>query len=1115
MYFNRLIFRSLWHYRRRNLTVALGMAIGMAVITGALVTGDSVRSGLQNLVGIRLGDVDLSVSAGDRYITDSLAYRVSAELGIPANAVLQLEGSVTAGGGTKRLPKVQVFGVEQAFRTIVGPGTFDPPLNDNEAVISDDLAARLDVREGDEILIRINKPGPVPIDAPFVSDQENIIAARVSVKSIAGKYLHGRFHLQNTQSAPFNVFICKKYLQKLAGLEGLSNLIIMAGKGKVPASQAEKALASSRTLRDASLYIEKHPATGEWILRTPRVFFDLPTLSAIESLTSDKTLWFSYFVNEFRTGNRTTPYSFVSTLPGDQVQPGEIMISRWLAEDLAAGIGDSVTLSYFVVGPLRNLTVEKARFRITGIIPMDDQRCDRFLMPEIHGLSDAGNCRDWETSIPIDLEKIRDKDEGYWNQYKGTPKAFINPYQAAGLWQNRFGKYTQIRFSPGTGFSDIESGILSHLRPSDTGIIVREPAREGLTAATSGVDFSGLFLGLSFFLVAGGIILTILLIRLGLDGRLTQIGTLRALGWPEHRIRQMLLWENSFVSCFGALIGLMLTFIYTIVIFKALNGVWNDIILTDTLRPVFKPVTLAAGMAISILVSFGSSWLALRHLFHHKTVALQHRSKTLDSRRYKLHLTLFSATTGLWALVMLVFGLIRIQSVSPTFFFTAGTLLLLSLILLAIRMFRHSPPATNRNFSLGSFARSNLWRNSGRSLSVILLFAIGIFMVMAIGANRKAVEGTHPLPPYLKKGGGTSSDLPSEPGPSLGSGRGWGGYLHTGTGGFLFYLETTVPVPDNLNNPLVRSKYGLENSSEFVQMKKLQGDDASCLNLNRVSNPPLLGVPPEAFEGRFRFASLIDEKYLADPWKILEKVLPDGVIPAVADQTVIQWGLGLKIGDTLKYKSETGDTVKIVLVGGLTNSVFQGNIMIPEKLFLKYWPSVSGTNIMLILADHTDIEPIRSELMSVFRDYGADLKPAAEKLAEFNSVENTYLSIFLVMGALAMLLGTIGLAIILARNLQERQAEIALLRATGFSRQRILWLVVLEYSALLLYGTLAGGISSLVSVLPGLLNPAGEVSPLFLISILLILLLNGFAWILILGWNSVKKPGIIESLRTE
>lgn len=1097
MFFNRLIFSSLWHYRLRSLTVALGMAIGMAVITGALVTGDSVRTGLQNLVGIRLGNVDLSVSAGDRYITDSLAIRMSAELRIPSTAVLQLEGSAMAGGGIKRLPKVQVIGVDQAFREVLGSGTFDPPVNENEAVISDNLATRLDVKEGDEILIRINKPGPIPVDAPFISNEENIITARVNIKSIAGRELHGRFHLQNTQTAPFNVFISKSQLQKLTGMDGLSNLILMAGNGKIPPSQVEQALTKNRTLRDAGLYLKKHPSTREWILQTPRVFFDLPILSAIESIPSEKTFWFSYFVNEFRTAGKMTPYSFVSTLPGNQVQPGEILINRWLADDLGAQPGDSVTLSYFMVGPLRNLTVVKARFRVIGIIPMDDPRCDRTLMPEIPGLSDAGSCRDWETSIPIDLTKIRDKDEKYWNQYRGTPKAFINPGQAAEIWQNRFGKYTQVRFAPEINPADLESGIFSRLRPSDTGILIREPAREGLVAASSGVDFSGLFLGLSFFLIAGGIILTILLIRLGLEGRLTQIGTLRAMGWSERRIRQMLLWENSIVAIIGVLIGLTLTYIYTILIFKALNGVWNNIVLTDALRPVFKPETLAIGMAISVMVSFGSAWLALRRFFLRKPVELLRRNQPGDSRSNRRLLTLFSAATGLWSLLMVVFGLLRIQSVSPTFFFTAGTLMLVSLILLAIRLVRYHTLAGNRRFSLGSLSRSNLYRNSNRSLSVILLFAIGIFMVVAIGANRKTIEGTHPLTP------------------SLGSGRGWGGYLSRGTGGFLFYLETTVPVPDNLNNPLVRAKYGLEMPSGFVQMKKLEGDDASCLNLNRVSNPPLLGVPAEAFAGRFRFTSLLSKEYQADPWKILEQELPGGAIPAVADQTVIQWGLGLKIGDTLKYKSETGEPVKLVLVGGLTNSIFQGNILISENRFIRHWPSVSGTNILLLSADPGDSEPIQTELLRVFRDYGTDLKPAAVKLAEYNSVENTYLSIFLVMGALAMLLGTIGLAIILARNMQERRAEIALLRATGFSRHRILWLVVREYSALLLYGTLAGGLSSLVSVLPALVNPAGEVSAPFLISILLILLANGLIWIVVLGWNSVRRPDIIQSLRTE
>jgi len=1079
MNFYRLIFRSLWHYRRQSITIALGMAI--------------VKVGLQNLVGIRLGNIDLSASSGDRYLTDSLTRRIQSDLGIPVTSALQLEGSATAGGGEIRLPKVQVFGIDPSFKEVLGPGTFDSPVNENEAIISDNMASRLNVSSGDEMLIRISKPGPVPIDAPFVSDAENIIQVRVTIKQIAGKELHGRFHLQNTQSAPFNVFLNKTHLQKLAGLDGLSNLILMAGNGRVSAELAEQAITNNRSIGDAGLNLSRHPVTGKWILRTPRVFFDAATLKAIESVPVDKNFFFSYFINEFQAGANTTPYSFVSTLPDNQVGTGEILINRWLADDLKAGAGDSVVLSYFMVGPLRNLTVQKTAFRIAGILEMNDPRCDRTLMPEIPGLSDAGNCRDWETSIPINLDKIRDKDESYWNEYRGTPKAFINPVIAASLWENRFGRYTQVQFNSDIKQEDIIHGILSHLKPSDIGIVVREPAHEGMAAAASGVDFSGLFLGLSFFLIAGGIILTILLIRLGVEGRKTQIGTYRAMGWPEKRVRRLLLLEYSLVGVIGTLLGLVLTFFYTTLIFKALGGVWNDIVLTDALQPIFKPTSLLLGTGISILVSFGSAWLALRQFFKHKGVELMSESGGEDWRFPQKILLRFSAFAGFWSVLMLVYGIWRIESVSATFFFTAGTTMLVSQMLLAIGLIKYHTTGKSQIFNLNSLSLSNIRQNSNRSLSVILLFSIGMFMVIAIGANRKSV-------PRETQAGTQNNASLRDP---------------SGTGGFTFYMETTVPVPDNLNKPDIRAKYGLETPSEFVQMKKLQGDDASCLNLNRVSNPPLLGVPAGSFSGRFRFQTLEDDQFKADPWKMLEQTRGKNIITAVADQTVIQWGLGLKIGDTLKYKTETGDTLHVVLAGGLANSIFQGNVLISETNFMQHWPSVSGTNILLVGANRDEIEPVKSELENIFRDYGADLKPATSKLAEYNSVENTYLSIFLVMGALAMLLGTIGLAIILARNLQERRSEIALFRATGFSKKRILWLLVREYFLLLIYGTLAGGMSALVSILPGLFNPAGEVSSVFLLSILGIMLLNGLLWILVLGWNAVKKPGIIESLRTE
>ena len=76
----------------------------------------------------------------------------------------------------------------------------------------------------------------------------------------------------------------------------------------------------------------------------------------------------------------------------------------------------------------------------------------------------------------------------------------------------------------------------------------------------------------------------------------------------------------------------------------------------------------------------------------------------------------------------------------------------------------------------------------------------------------------------------------------------------------------------------------------------------------------------------------------------------------------------------------------------------------------------------------------------------------AERLAEFHRVENTYLSTFQTLGGLGLLLGTIGLAAVLLRNVLERRRELALLGAVGYGRGRLFAIVVAESTLLLACG---------------------------------------------------------------
>ena len=85
-------------------------------------------------------------------------------------------------------------------------------------------------------------------------------------------------------------------------------------------------------------------------------------------------------------------------------------------------------------------------------------------------------------------------------------------------------------------------------------------------------------------------------------------------------------------------------------------------------------------------------------------------------------------------------------------------------------------------------------------------------------------------------------------------------------------------------------------------------------------------------------------------------------------------------------------------------------------------------------------------------------------------MENTYLGTFQTLGGLGLLLGTLGLSVVLLRNLLERRGELATMQAIGFWRQALAWLVVAENGLVLTAGVAVGAASALVAVSPHLLG---------------------------------------------
>src|SRR5437763_1801340 len=102
MTLTRLILRNLFFHRRGNFAVLLGVAVGAAVITGALLVGDSLRGSLRDRALRRIGWVEEALVAPRFFRQPMAALRNgSVPWGITLNATIEAaDGSKRIGGGT-------------------------------------------------------------------------------------------------------------------------------------------------------------------------------------------------------------------------------------------------------------------------------------------------------------------------------------------------------------------------------------------------------------------------------------------------------------------------------------------------------------------------------------------------------------------------------------------------------------------------------------------------------------------------------------------------------------------------------------------------------------------------------------------------------------------------------------------------------------------------------------------------------------------------------------------------------------------------------------------------------------------------------------------------------
>lgn len=1088
---SRLLKRGLAYYWQTNLVVVLGVATAVAVLAGALLIGASVRGSLRDLVSQRLGNTD-HIVASTGFFSEQLATNVG---GAP---LIALEGVVVHEPSQRRAGGVKVYGVDERFFQF--NGVANVALENRQILLSESLASELGTKSGDSLLLRLEKPSDIPLESLHSRKDDPGKTIRVSVNATLPRASLGEFSLQPTQGVVHALFVPLRLLQRELDQREKINTILIDQRSSV--SQTEALVRDNATLEDLGLKLRE--LNGSLSLESNTNLINHAIESAAyktsEELSLDSVPIFSYLANSITAGDRSIPYSLVTGVDRKRLDDlGErsgfkspIILNEWAARELNVKPGETVSLEYYVWHEGGRLETRTTEFQFAGVTPITGLAADRDLVPAYPGITESQHLSDWDPPFPIDLGRVRKQDEDYWDKYRTTPKAFINLANAQFFWQSRFGDLTSIRIHPRAQatlspelINQYRDKLRNELLPTSTALQVVAVRSQGLAASQGATDFGEYFLYFSFFLVVSALLLTALFFKLGIEQRLREIGTLQAIGFSASRIRNLFLAEGLLLAIIGSVLGLVGAIGYAALLMYGLRTWWVGAVGTTSLTLHISWQSLVLGAAGGIAAAVICIFLTLRKLGGLSTRSLL-TGTTNDTdtiREGKPFVALIAMVIGLALLLAGGFNLIP----QVAGFFGGGVVLLIagiSFLSVLLKTRRRATIQRTGWLGMSQLGFRNTTYRPARTVLCVALIASAAFIIVAVDAFRRSGAVAHDK--------------------------------NSGSGGFPFVAESLVPIVHDVNTVEGREALNLNNTNEETALKDVRlvslrmrpGDDASCLNLYQPRNPKIV-APPESLirENRFSFQNSIDPNQ-NNPWLLLDHEFPDGAIPVIGDANSLTYVLHLKVGED--FVMEDGKRLRVV--AALKDSIFQSELLMSDKNFIRLFPAEQGYRYFLIDAPQgTAAATVLEDRLS---DFGFDAQSTEERLASFHRVENTYLSTFQLLGGLGLALGTLGMAAVLLRNVLERRRELALMRAVGYNSSHFAVMVITENVLMLCLGLAVGFVCALLAIAPVLYERGGKAPNISLGLLLLAILISGATASLAATIAALRSP-LLPALRSE
>ena len=1058
----RLVWRSFAYFRAAHLALLAGMVLVTAVLTGALILGDSVRDSLADLAQRRSGGYEKILTAphffsqglADRATTISGWQHFDAGLVLPGRARSE-RTALSSGVQMVAIPKV----------ADVLPGG---------AWISRTLAESLGVGKGDALLVTLPAAGGVADAVLARRDRASALASlRVTVERILDDRSEEQpeaflawFDAHPSQRPPVNIWLnmmdLKDALQadvppadripRVPANVLLVRANFIANHVTIESSRCPPTRAM--TLEDYGL--ELSPTADGVLLRSANVYIAPRMAAALHPFKATGQEVYTLLLDQVAAerGN-APPLSYVIaagiTGHGDMgLKDDEAAINQWTADQLHVQAGDTLQLTpYHLAGDGTVAMAAKKAVHVTRIIPMTGVGADATLTPNFHGLTDAATMAQWNppAGFPFDRSRVTPADETYWNEHQAAPKILLNlitaqrlvkpetPISEAG---DSAGEITSLRLPAAPG-EDVTPAILQVLTPEMAGFPGDDPngAGAGGTPALRGgagganTDFAGLFLGLSGFLLIAALLLVALLFRLAVEQRARQMGLLGALGFSPRRVGRIILAEGALVAAAGTLTGLPAAVWYTGLLVHGLGTWWIGATGTQAIGLHVHQGALMIGGVASLLTAMAAMALTTWRMMRATPVALlqgnvaapaRHMPSghSARSRRGRSFAPLNMAPVcTLLALVPVGLAWARLMD-RPMAFLLSGFLLLA----VAIATLARVPVGFRRaRQTLFAIAAAGMLRQRTRAILCVALMSAAVFLLVSVTAFQSSPGA--PTPP---------------PSP---------------TGGYQLIITTQIPLPADLQTPAGRKLLGvpentLFDAAQFTPLRVGQGDDISCLNMMQPISATLVGVPPEVLK-RLQVA----DRAPRPPGT-------DAIAAAVDEQTaqyILHAGLGEPVPQLATPRPVMIDTL-------LTDSIFQSYALIPEQEFARVFPQVTGSALVLVDCPPASVQPLRDLLRRNLDDFGVTVETTPQRLAAYHAVADSYIAAFQFLGVLGLMVGALGLVVVLARNVIQRRAELALLQALGFTRGRVTLMLVIEHGSLLLLGLLLGVAAALVAVTP-------------------------------------------------